>query len=64
MKLKIEVTSTERTMIVAALIAYGSIDMANRIADIDPADDGSDAERLLWKSIFAEADAHPRKPRQ
>ena len=46
MKLKIEVTGTERTMIVAALMAYGMVDMANRIASIDPASDGPEVAIL------------------
>jgi hypothetical protein len=51
MKMKIAVSDTERTMIVAALVAYGADPLAIRINSIveltrDPADDGPEVEIL------------------
>lgn len=52
-KMKMEVTSAERTMIVAALMAYGRPDanptvalLAGRLADADPTNDGPEVEIL------------------
>lgn len=60
MKLKIELTKPERTLIVAALIAYlghdkpldqESVDLLMRLAFADPADDGSEIEILMAKRL-------------
>jgi len=53
MKLKLTVTAPERTMIVAALVAYGETDLAARIAreSRDPADNGPEVEILRRKHV-------------
>ena len=52
-KLKLDVTSAERTVIVAALMAYGRPDanptialLAGCLADADPANDGPEVDIL------------------
>lgn len=51
MKVKIAITNTERTMIVAALAAFGKADLANiinaRYAQADPANDGPETTILM-----------------
>ncbi len=44
--MKIEVTNTERTTIVAALMDYGFEDLAYRIGLADTADDGPEIDIL------------------
>jgi len=50
MKVKIEVTKPERTMIIAALMAFGIPDLAQKlVAEIDPAEDGPEVNILTRK---------------
>lgn len=52
MKIKLVVSPAERTMIVSALMQYGSAELATRLgqaAEYDPADDGPEVELLNFR---------------